>query len=113
MEAPQGKTVRILVVGDVADLAQLQSKEAGVMKQQPFDAVFCTGAFQPGAVEVRISPCVLHLVWSRAPISKSAGAEIERPHHFLLVLLYRCRYLRTSLPLQCSLVILGTTFTSL
>lgn len=54
MEAPaQGKTARVLVVGDVADLAQLQTKEAAVMKQQSFDAVFCVGGFQQGAVKVR------------------------------------------------------------
>ena len=54
MEAPaQGKTARVLVVGDVADLAQLQAKQTAVMKQQAFDAVFCTGGFQQGAVKVR------------------------------------------------------------
>ena len=76
MEVAQGKTVRVLVVGDVADLAQLQAKEAGVMKQQPFDAVFCTGAFQAGAVKVRISCSVYYLFYRRALLSKQANAEI-------------------------------------
>lgn len=57
MDAPLGKTARVLVLGDVADLTQLQGKETAVMKQQSFDAVFCAGGFRPGAVKVNLTTC--------------------------------------------------------
>lgn len=66
MEAPpEGKTTRVLVVGDVDDAAQLQAKQTrsvlsieivfpclynrhSVMKQQSFDLVLCAGRFKGG-----------------------------------------------------------------